>query len=870
MMAFPEALKSLKRWVCWRMVPDADSGKPRKVPVNPMTGRNAASNNPDTWGTYEQAKYVANQCHYAGIGFMFLPEDGFVGVDIDHCYDPETQVFNETARAILAKQPTSVEFSPSGTGVHLWFKGAKPKGSSKNSKSGVEMYDTMRYFTVTENTLPDALPEAAEALPDTLTWIHENFIAKKNKDRTDNIADKENEDNKENKETKKKKPKKPRGEPLQLTDEEILTRANEATNGPKFAALWQGKWEDEYEDHSSADAALCYMLAFWTAKDKVAMDRLFRQSGLMRPKWDEVHNADGRTYGQLTIDNAVDSVQDVYDLGSEGPIIECRGKYFRVKPESCCPLTNFLIQPIYMIQLEEETQAVGNFVTDSGFTRRMEFQTTELTSTQKFKNLLSKTTLNYCYFGNDQDLELLKNYIAGLDWVWKRGVKALGIYEHEGARVFVAGDDCMNAAGERIEDVLQPERFVSIKTTMLKTQPITESAFRMLAAALMYYNEPSKTVSIISWAAGCFLKTHLRQAGHKFPHLFLIGEAGSGKSTTMERVLMPIFGSDRVIAASQITQYTVMRTSASSNLVPMFMDEFKPSKMDRMKLGILLNHFRDSYDCHEGVRGGLDMKISTFELIAPMVIAGEESPDEAAIRERGIELLFSKKDLDDSVCRDTFELIPGLKEQLEDLGRSLLHQALTVTVDKAEEWYQEGFGHFDKKLPARVVNNLACCYAGLKLLETLCQKFGISWEEAFLLPFGACVCQLESAAKEYTLDGGTSNKSIVEQTFEVMARMGLDPEIDYQLSPDKQRLYIRLSQVYDKYTKYRKDYAIVGEVLPYAQFCKQLKHSKVFEECSVVRRFGSETARCFVIKYATLAAMCDVSGFENVSAEPLK
>ncbi len=40
----------------------------------------------------------------------------------------------------------------------------------------------------------------------------------------------------------------------------------------------------------------------------------------------------------------------------------------------------------------------------------------------------------------------------------------------------------------------------------------------------------------------CFAKEHLRKAGIKFPHLFLIGEAGSGKSNTLERVILPIFG----------------------------------------------------------------------------------------------------------------------------------------------------------------------------------------------------------------------------------------------------------------------------------------------------------------------------------------
>jgi hypothetical protein len=43
----------------------------------------------------------------------------------------------------------------------------------------------------------------------------------------------------------------------------------------------------------------------------------------------------------------------------------------------------------------------------------------------------------------------------------------------------------------------------------------------------------------------------------------------------------------------------------------------------------------------------------------------------------------------------------------------------------------------------------------------------------------------------------------VEQTFESMARLGLSDKTDYNLSEDKTKLFIRLSQVYDQYTKYR-------------------------------------------------------------------
>ena len=85
-----------------------------------------------------------------------------MGVDIDHCYDKEKGEFNDVARAVMAKQPTYMEFSPSGTGIHLLFKGTKPEGACKNSANGIEMYDGGRYFTVTGRKLDGAPDEIAE------------------------------------------------------------------------------------------------------------------------------------------------------------------------------------------------------------------------------------------------------------------------------------------------------------------------------------------------------------------------------------------------------------------------------------------------------------------------------------------------------------------------------------------------------------------------------------------------------------------------------------------------------------------------------------------------------------------------------------
>ena len=61
--------------------------------------------------------------------------------------------------------------------------------------------------------------------------------------------------------------------------------------------------EYDYKSQSEADIALCNYLAFWTNKDSKKMDAIFRQSKLMRDKWDKKDGA--TTYGQRTINKAI-------------------------------------------------------------------------------------------------------------------------------------------------------------------------------------------------------------------------------------------------------------------------------------------------------------------------------------------------------------------------------------------------------------------------------------------------------------------------------------------------------------------------------------------------------------------------------------
>jgi hypothetical protein len=204
---------------------------------------------------------------------------------------------------------------------------------------------------------------------------------------------------------------------------------------------------------------------------------------------------------------------------------------------------------------------------------------------------------------------------------------------------------------------------------------------------------------------------------------------------------------------------------------------------------------------------------------------------------------------------------------LESFGRTLLDVALRTTPDEVNEWYKDGYKRFKGNFSSRITKNLACVYAGLKLVEKLCIFLKLDWTEVFPIDFDKCVDHLVYAVKEFLLDGGTHNKSIIEESFEVMARMGLKHDRDYIFDCAGRHLCLHLKGIYDRYTKYRKDYAILGEVLRYADFRKQLDNSGyVIKQDSI--KLGGKTVRVRVLDFEKLQSACDVEEFRRCRLVP--
>ena len=297
--AIPETLRKRDQWVCWRE--EERDGKPTKIPVTPGAGGFASSTESETWASFEAALEYTETEHADGVGFVFTDDDPIVGVDLDDCRDPETDDVDDRALDIIERLDSYTEVSPSGTGYHVLITGELPDG--RNRRGSVELYDTARFFTVTGNHV-DRTPTRVTRRQDALRAIHREYV--------DTERDTASESEQRGGADDESPTTGAADVDVDLEDEELLEKARNASNGEKFERLWNGNTVG-YDSQSEADMALCCLLAFWTGGDRTQMDHLFRQSGLLREKWDEVHYADGSTYGEKTIERAIATTSEFYD-----------------------------------------------------------------------------------------------------------------------------------------------------------------------------------------------------------------------------------------------------------------------------------------------------------------------------------------------------------------------------------------------------------------------------------------------------------------------------------------------------------------------------------------------------------------------------
>ncbi len=244
-----EDLKAQRRWVLWRL--EKRDGKDTKVPYQ-SSGERASSTDSRTWMTYTEAQPHAHR--FSGVGVVMGEFDGIplCGVDIDNCCDAVTGKFTPESRDIVIGLNSYSEFSPSGTGAHILMlgtlRGRKGIKLPFPGTKAVELYDSGRYLTFTGRHL-EKTPLDLVGRADAVNALYDRVAAAKPHTGGISVS-------------------------ISVPESERLSM------------LMAGDMSLYHDDHSTADFALCCLLAKKHDCNAFKIDDAFRESNLYREKWE--------------------------------------------------------------------------------------------------------------------------------------------------------------------------------------------------------------------------------------------------------------------------------------------------------------------------------------------------------------------------------------------------------------------------------------------------------------------------------------------------------------------------------------------------------------------------------------------------------
>ncbi len=298
-----------QRFINWKLIrrqrPDG-SFKDDKVPWDYAAGHEINPHDPKYWRTYQDAASINSL-----IGFVIVETDPFFFLDLDKCRVGDG--WHPTAAAIFnAFAGAGAEISQSGNGLHVIGTCDKALLADRRNRFGkewrpdvglwCEFYIKERFVALgpygfTGDFMKDCTQAILSIVPKRETTA-EVLASGPSADYTGPADDEE------------------------LLRKALNSKSLAGTFGAKalFSDLWDASNRADMMmqhfpsstgdvfDRSAADAALMQHLAFWTGRDAARMDRLFRRSGLMRPKY-----AERQDYRENTILNACRSCKKVYD-----------------------------------------------------------------------------------------------------------------------------------------------------------------------------------------------------------------------------------------------------------------------------------------------------------------------------------------------------------------------------------------------------------------------------------------------------------------------------------------------------------------------------------------------------------------------------
>lgn len=178
-------------------------------------------------------------------------------------------------------------------------------------------------------------------------------------------------------------------------------------------------------------------------------------------------------------------------------------------------------------------------------------------------------------------------------------------------------------------------------------------------------------------------------------HLFMLGDFTVTHNTETIRGILRMFyhKAEAMETSPNSTLFSIQQQMASTASIPLFVDEYKPHEMDRLKLNQMRAIFRDAYNAKQIQRGGGNRNnkddynaLNSLKMEAPVIFAAEAPETETAIVERSVMVSFKRLSgrAQANAYRSALAFYKD-EEPLSSLGLELAQIALQQSAKEAME-----------------------------------------------------------------------------------------------------------------------------------------------------------------------------------------
>lgn len=562
-------------------------------------------------------------------------------------------------------------------------------------------------------------------------------------------------------------------------------------------------------------------------------------------------------YEIVTRKSAWDSV-----IIKKNEILESPQGYFKVATdengkEQKIQISSFTIQPESLIKTGKESELHG-YLNYEGATIPISIDCKVLCDIKLFKSTFKSITGIGWFEGGNNELALIEKLIESKDIKNIVGVPCSGLHKLNGEWVYVTSDGAIDKSGNVLDDVSVLRNNKGIDNpNIIHAEEITPDDLKLLSELIFSFNSPGITACIIGYTAALFIKERLFQTyQRKFPHLKIIGASGSGKSVTVENIIMPILNliaDQDQQSAKQATPFVNLKNSSSTNTAPYIINEYKPNKLpEHIKRDIDCT-VNQTYDRLIGSRGRQDQTVKEYHQTSSIILVGEAYDSDTSATERFIGLMFSKAD--SLKHQEAFHKLTELSDVLHKLGKSLLLYGLNVSDEDISSFMESNLSAV-KKYPiqsTRPIENITMVFTGIDMIFNLYKEAGLSLEELSGISKDSIKEAAFNTFYEDTLNSQEISKSAVVEiieAFDELAQSGnIFQSINYSILRNANHLALNIKSIYGIYEADRKRRGL-DTILSQTEFTKQLRKEAFFLDYKPVRLVDdtkTKLVKCYIL-----------------------